>query len=153
MYVQNRALVALLLSLLGVRALAAPADEPVPPAPPETLAPSASLLGVSSPSEGELRVILHKGLHPFTTIEVVCPEVEFRERSPFTRRGSFSQIDPRLDVGTWPFEARLSIPSAPSCTLYFKGGPPAQIKEVSAGTELHCTSQSGAVRCTPIPID
>ena len=149
MYVQTRTLIAGALSLLGVAALAAPAEEQAPQAPPDPLVPSASLLGIPSPSQGELRVILHKNLPPFTTIEVVCPEVEFRERAPFAHRSTFSQID----LPTWPYGASLSIPSAPSCTLYLKGGPPAKIGVISADTELHCFSQTGSIRCTPIPIE
>jgi hypothetical protein len=95
-----------------------PRPDPAPrPAPPTGNAP--------------LTVKLEPGAPLFTSIEVVCetPSGKYRERAPFSSGTAVRADVPRSD-----------------CTMYFKGGPPANVR-VSGGQTLSCSFVGSSPNC------
>jgi hypothetical protein len=113
---------------------------PEPPAPklqprprpnprPQPVAPVAPVPEVAPTDPGPVTIALGPGSPAFTSVEVVCPTENFRERGSFSGGSATVPSVPRVD-----------------CTAYFKGGPPAKAK-VSGGDSKSCTFVGAAANC------
>ncbi|MCB9794015.1 MAG: hypothetical protein H6741_14970 [Alphaproteobacteria bacterium] len=114
----------MLLSLLSLLACGG-ASKQAPEASASTAGESALPEVVQPPAPpanaNELRLFLMSGSHHATAAELICPS-GYRLRVP-------------LEGGWARFE---EVPAGEDCTVYFKGGAPANFEPVQGGQDLKC---------------
>ncbi|MEZ4234653.1 MAG: hypothetical protein R3F59_00490 [Myxococcota bacterium] len=111
--------------------VAPPIDKP-PPRPvvrPTGPRPDPTPRPAAPPSVGTVSVTMAPGSPVFTSIEITCNNGDYRQRAPFSN-GTASRND---------------VPNG-DCTLYFKGGPPGNVK-VRPGMSLTCQFTGGGPTC------
>lgn len=110
----------------------APAPPPAP-APAEPVAPASIPDTTRVPEgvpQGMLRVRVEGDAGHNHSVELVCPQAGYRDRAPLA-------------------EGLAELNGAPveDCTLYFKGGVPAQFTPVRGGEQLVCTLVATTAVC------
>ncbi len=103
---------------------------PPGPSQPRTPRPSKPPPEPSPAATGMVTVTLGPGSPGFTSIEVVCPGTDFRERASF--------IAQKASLG--------DVPGAVTCQVFFKGGASAS-STIEAGQNKTCTFQGTVAKC------
>lgn len=126
----------MLFLLVPLLACARHAPAPPPPPPPAPVVAPAPVPDTTRVPEGVpqgmLRVRMEGDAGHNHSVELVCPQAGYRARAPLA-------------------EGRAELNGAPveDCTLYFKGGVPAQFSPVRGGDQLVCTLVATTAVCVP----